>query len=83
MHPNGQYHLVTVGGHEYWSHRYEGALNGIGKAVVLLPLLDNKKESYLRPIAFEQLSFLTSEPHHHGKAAFEIIGVRPMSIWWT
>ena len=36
MLPNGQYHLVTVGGHEYWSHRYEGALNGIGKAVVLL-----------------------------------------------
>ena len=36
MLPNGQYHLVTVGGHEYWIHRYEGALNGIGKAVVLL-----------------------------------------------
>lgn len=36
MLPNGQYHLVTVGGHEYWVHRYEGALNGIGKAVVLL-----------------------------------------------
>ena len=34
--PNGQYHLVTVGGHEYWIHRYEGALNGIDKAVVLL-----------------------------------------------
>lgn len=34
--PNGQYHLVTVGGHEYWIHRYEGALNGIGQAVVLL-----------------------------------------------
>ena len=24
----------------------------------------------------------TSEPHHHGKAALKIIGVRPMSIWW-
>ena len=36
MLPNGQYHLVTVGGHEYWIHRYEGALNGIEKAVVLL-----------------------------------------------
>ena len=36
MLPNGQYHLVTVGGHEYWIHRYEGALNGIDKAVVLL-----------------------------------------------
>lgn len=36
MLPNGQYHLVTVGGHEYWTHRYEGALNGIDKAVVLL-----------------------------------------------
>ena len=34
--PNDQYHLVTVGGHEYWVHRYEGALNGIDKAVVLL-----------------------------------------------
>lgn len=34
--PNGQYRLVTVGGHEYWIHRYEGALNGIDKAVVLL-----------------------------------------------
>ncbi len=36
MLPNGQYHLVTVGGHEYWVHRYEGALNGIDKAVILL-----------------------------------------------
>jgi len=36
MLPNDQYHLVTVGGHEYWVHRYEGALNGIIKAVVLL-----------------------------------------------
>ena len=34
--PNDQYHLVTVGGHEYWVHRYEGALNGIDRAVVLL-----------------------------------------------
>ena len=25
-----------MGGHEYWIHRYEGALNGIEKAVVLL-----------------------------------------------
>jgi len=25
-----------VGGHEYWVHRYEGALNGIDKAIVLL-----------------------------------------------
>ena len=25
-----------MGGHEYWIHRYEGALNGIDKAVVLL-----------------------------------------------
>ncbi|WP_242832147.1 hypothetical protein [Oscillibacter sp. 1-3] len=23
----------------------------------------------------------TSEPHHHGETVFEIIGVRPMSIW--
>lgn len=30
------YHLVKVGGHEYWVHRYEGALNGIGHAAVLL-----------------------------------------------
>lgn len=36
MLPNDQYHLVTVGGHEYWIHRYEGDLNGIDKAVVLL-----------------------------------------------
>ncbi len=36
MLPNGQYHLVTVGGHEYWVHRYQGALNGIDQAVVLL-----------------------------------------------
>lgn len=35
MLPNGQYHPVTVGGHEYWVHRYEGALNGIDNAVVL------------------------------------------------
>ncbi len=34
--PNSQYRLVTVGGHEYWIHRYEGALNGIDKAVVPL-----------------------------------------------
>ena len=36
MLPNGQYHLVTVGAHEYWVHRYEGALNGIDRAGVLL-----------------------------------------------
>ena len=36
MLPNGQYHLVTVGGHEYWIHRYEGALNGVEKTFVLL-----------------------------------------------
>ena len=36
MLPYGQYHLVTVGGHEYWIHRYEGALNGIDQAVVPL-----------------------------------------------
>ena len=41
MLPNGQYHLVTVGGHEYWIHRYEGALNGIDKAVVLLSYPQN------------------------------------------
>ncbi len=28
------------------------------------------------------LILLTSEPHQYSKAAFEIIGVRPMSIWW-
>ncbi len=33
---NDQYHLVTVGGRQYWIHRYEGPLNGIEKAVVLL-----------------------------------------------
>ena len=26
---------------------------------------------------------LTLEPHPHGKTAFEIVGVRPMSIWWS
>ena len=36
MLPNDQYHLVTVGGREYLVHRYEGALNGIDKAVVLI-----------------------------------------------
>ena len=25
---------------------------------------------------------LTLQPHHDSKAAFEIIGVRVMSIWW-
>ena len=33
---NGQYHLATVGGLKHLIHRYEGALNGIYKAVVLL-----------------------------------------------
>lgn len=41
MLPNDQYHLVTVGGHEYWIHRYEGPLNGIDKAVVLLSYPEN------------------------------------------
>ena len=36
MLPHDQYHLVTVGGREYWVHHYEGALNGIDNAVVLL-----------------------------------------------
>ena len=26
---------------------------------------------------------LTLQPHHDSKAAFEIIGVRVMSIWWS
>lgn len=34
--PNGQYHLVAVGGHEYWIHRYEDPLTGAKNAVVLL-----------------------------------------------
>ena len=48
--PNDQYHLVKVGGHEYWVHRYVGALNGIGHAVVLLsyPKHSFRKESALR-----------------------------------
>ena len=47
MLPNDQYHLVTVDGHEYWIHRYKGALNGIDKAAVLLSYpknaFDNKR----------------------------------------
>ncbi len=31
-----QFHLVTVKSREYWVHRYEGSLNKISKAVVLL-----------------------------------------------
>ena len=27
-------------------------------------------------------SVLTSQPHPYGKAAFEKVGVRVMSIWW-
>ena len=48
--PNGQYHLVKVGGHEYWVHRYEGTLNGIGHAAVLLSYPKNsfKNELALR-----------------------------------
>ncbi len=30
------FHLVTVKGHEYWVHRYQGPLNKISDAVVLL-----------------------------------------------
>lgn len=26
---------------------------------------------------------LTSQPHPYGKAAFEKVGVRVMSIWWS
>ena len=36
MLPNGQYHPVAVGGHEYLVHRYESAFNEIEKAVVML-----------------------------------------------
>ena len=28
-------------------------------------------------------SVLTSQPHLYGKAAFEKVGVRVMSIWWS
>ena len=28
-------------------------------------------------------SVLTSQPHPYGKAAFEKVGVRVMSIWWS
>ena len=33
---NDQYHLVTVGGHEYWTYRNEGPFTGVKNAVVLL-----------------------------------------------
>ena len=29
-------HLVTVGRSSYWAYRYEGALNEIGNAVVIM-----------------------------------------------
>ena len=34
--PKDQYHLVTESGHKYWVHRYQGKLNGIDQAAVLL-----------------------------------------------
>ncbi len=43
-----QFHLVTVKGHEYWVHRYEGSLNKIPKTVVLLSY---PKEAFGNPKA--------------------------------
>ncbi len=43
-----QFHLVTVKGREYWVHRYEGSLNKISKAVVLLSY---PKEAFGNPKA--------------------------------
>ncbi len=63
LYPNGQrtsamdyaralssshFHLVTVKGHEYWVHRYEGTLNKIHNAVVLLSY---PKEAFGNPKA--------------------------------
>ena len=60
---NGQYHLVTVGGHEYWVHRYEGALNGIDKAVVLLSYPKNAfgKKNALRVFICSDLELSDAE----------------------
>ncbi len=43
-----QFHLVTVKGREYWVHRYEGSLNKISNAVVLLSY---PKEAFGNPKA--------------------------------
>ena len=67
MLPNGQYHLVTVGGHEYWIHRYEGALNGIDKAVVLLSYPKNAfgKKIALRVFVCSDLKLSDAEILKH------------------
>jgi len=59
---NDQCHLVTVGGGEYWIHRYEGPLNGIEKAVVLLSYPQNSfgNQNALRAFICSSLS-LTDE----------------------
>ena len=63
MLPNDQYHLVTVGGHEYWIHRYEGSLNGIDNAVVLLSYPRNKfgNKNALRLFVCSDLSLSDGE----------------------
>ena len=65
--PNGQYHLVKVGGHEYWVHRYEGALNGIGHAAVLLSYPKNAfgKGQALRLFLCSDSSFSDEEILSH------------------
>lgn len=62
-----QYHLVTVGGHEYWAHRYEGALNGIKKAVILLTFPKNAfgKKNALRVFICSDISLSDEEILSH------------------
>lgn len=65
--PNGQYNLVKVGGQEYWVHRCEGALNGIGHAAVLFSYPKNAfgKEQALRLFLCSNTSFSDEEILYH------------------
>ena len=45
----------------------------------MVPLINKKPSTVIVPLT----AFLTSQPHLYGKAAFEKVGVRVMSIWWS
>ena len=88
--PNKAAHEIELPLPAFSSQRYENTMtvnraNGSLRSGRQYKAKRNKRIKTAEAKAFTPwppLFVSTSEPHHHGKAAFEIIGVRPMSIWW-
>lgn len=61
------YHLVTVGKQEYWVYRYEGKLNGLSKAIILISWPKNAlfKEGALKAFISTEIELSTTAILNH------------------